>query len=285
MAGTNKDQWVENFNSAIGGTSPQNANPQPANPTGATDKYEGLKNTSYKEMLDSKIQAAAVKEQSQKYVQSSLAAAGLSGQGIAESTKAGIFGSYQKAINAADDTHNKNLIDIETQRQNDLEAKGTDRWQSTMEMLQQARSKEDLDMIKSDFYDGFTDDQKKYFDYYYASYSADLADTGVKLGSQYVYNPDADIPCYDRKTGGTTTEKGEFDIENQNLNSAIAQGELARGSYIELANLKGQAIYLYYGNNGQLYYVNKATYDEIPDDKKFHIYGKENTIKTGSYKG
>lgn len=178
MANTKKEEWVSSFSDAINGASPQNTvapgGEQPSQP----DKYAGLKNVSYKEMLDSKIQAAAVKEQAQKYVGTAMGAVGMSGQGLSESAKTGIFGTYQRAINEADKVHQQNLIDIENQRANDLEIQQKDRWQSAMEMMQQAQNKEELDKIKADFYDGFNEDQKNYFDFYYASIGNSIGKAG-----------------------------------------------------------------------------------------------------------
>lgn len=281
MAETNKKNWVDNFASAIGESGGSTA---PKEEGASTDKYANLETTSYKEMLNSKIQASAAKDQAMKYVNNSLKGAGYGTQGMAESTRAGIYGNYQKAITEADQTHANNLLDIANSRANEEEAKGTDRWQSAMEMLQQATSQEDLDYVKNNFYDSFSDDQKKYFDYYYASFGSQMPGNTVDLGSEYTYDKGTDVYAYDRKTGGSVSVSGKFNVENETLNSAIAKGELKRDSYIQLANTAGQDIYIYFDKSGKLYYISKATYDS-QNENKFHIYGKDNKIYTGAYGG
>lgn len=174
----NRDAWVSNFNNAVNGVSPQNAGVAGEQNTQPQDKYKGLENVSYSELLNSKVQSAAVKEQALKYVNTPLNAGGFQGQGLAESSKLGIYGNYQKSIDEANKVHQQNLMDIEVKKADDLEAQGKERWQSAMEMLSQAQTTEELEQIKNDFYDGFTDDQKKYFDYYYASYGKDIGKAG-----------------------------------------------------------------------------------------------------------
>lgn len=167
---TNKDQWVNAFSKSINSASPQNNADNPGQEN-EMDKYDALKYTSYKDMLSSKIQASAAKEQAQKYVGTALGNSGFAGQGIAESTHQGIMNAYGKAITEADATHQTNLVDIEKQQQEEIETKGEEKWQSAMTMMQQAQSQADLDYIKENFYEDMTDEQKKMFDYYYASYS------------------------------------------------------------------------------------------------------------------
>ncbi len=169
---TNKTNWVKNFSNAIGNDGGSNPSPQPEGGEGGnTDKYAALETTSYKDMLSSKIQASNAKDQAMKYASASLGASGFGGQGMAESTRAGIINNYNKAIAGADEQHQQNLLDIETQKAEEEELKGEDNWQSVMTMMSQATSQEDLDYLKNEFRDGMTPEQQKMFDYYYSSYS------------------------------------------------------------------------------------------------------------------
>lgn len=220
---TNKTKWTDSFAKSIGVTT---------NPTGGeggseqpTDKYDALEYTSYKDMLSSKIQASVAKEQAQKYVGNSLANAGFGGQGIAESTKAGIVGTYNKAIMGADETHQANLIDIERQRQEEGELKGEEKWQSAMTMLQQAQNIEDLDYIKNNFYEDMNDEQKKMFDYYYNSYKGSFTtndpsgqsyDEFIKGLSEKAFNEDGSI-------------KSENDYANYNYQVMKTAGYYVQG--------------------------------------------------------
>ena len=184
---TNKQEWVNNFSKAIGNTGENAVTPTGGSGEGGNtpDKYDALETTSYKEMLSSKIQAANAKDQALKYANDSLAGAGLGGQGIAESTRAGILGNYQRAITGADEQHQANLMDIEQQRQEDATTKGEEDWQTTMTMLQQATSQEDLDYLKSEFYPNMTEQQKKIFDYYYSTYARDLESQDVQANAKW----------------------------------------------------------------------------------------------------
>lgn len=277
---TNKTKWTDSFAKSIGVTT---------NPTGGegggdnpqTDKYDALEYTSYKDMLSSKIQASVARDQAQKYVGASLNNAGFGGQGMAESTKAGIMGTYNKAIMGADEQHQANLIDIENQRQVDAETANSDKWQSAMTMLNQASSQEDLDYVKNNFYADMTPEQQKYFDYYYNSFSKGFVGSDVNTAGEYSY-ADNKAYAYD-ENGGSIQTSGKFNKENETLNSAIATGKIEKGTYIQLHNLSNQDCYLYYGTDGKLYYVSKDTYNGATN--KVHIYGKESGVNAGAYNG
>ena len=262
------------------GVSPQNTTePSEGEQPKQQDKYEALEYTSYKDMLSSKIQAAAAKEQAQKYIETGINASGFAGQGIADSTKLGIQSSYLKAIGQADEAHTASMVDIAKQRADEEELQSNERWQSAMTMLQQARSQEDIDYVKNNFYDSMTDEQKKMFDYYAASYSSDFVDDSANTAGEYSYG-DKKAYAYDAN-GGSIQTKGKFNNENETLNSAIATGKIEKGTYIQLHNNRNESVYLYYDTNGKLYYVSKDTYTTA--EKKVHIHGKENEIKEGAY--
>lgn len=275
---TNKDQWVKQFGQAIG----EGGNPNPISENNGnmpTDKHEALEYVSYKDMLSSKIQASNAKDQALKYAQNSLANAGFAGQGMAESTRAGIMNNYNRAIMGADEQHQQNLMDIAAQKTEEQAAAGEDKWQSVMTMMQQATSQEDLDYLKSEFYPSMTDDQKKMFDYYYSSFSNSFVEPGNVVGSEYNYN-DNKAYAYD-KDGGSVSTKGKFNKENETMNSAIATGKIEKDTYIQLHNLSNQDLYLYYGRDGKLYYVSKDTYNNAQN--KVHIYGKKSGVNQGAY--
>lgn len=65
----------------------------------------------------------------------------------------------------------------------------------------------------------------------------------------------------DGKTERDTIEN-KFKTEYVSLNSAIDQGKINKnGSVIEMTNLEGDTVYLQY-KNGELYYIDKATYEK-----------------------
>lgn len=187
------------------------------------DKHDALKYTSYKDMLSSKIQASAAKEQAQKYVGTALGNSGFGGQGIAESTANGIFNAYGKAISDADATHQANMVDIANQQA----AEGEEKWQSAMTMLQQARNQADIDYIKENFYEGMTDDQKKMFDYYAASYSDSFNNEYKTYGDQ-ANDIFADAFNVD-ENGNATSVKNEIAAARYTYNMMQEKGYYVQG--------------------------------------------------------
>jgi len=223
---TNKDQWVNAFSKSINSASPQNNADNPGQEN-EMDKYDALKYTSYKDMLSSKIQASAAKEQAQKYVGTALGNSGFAGQGVAESTHQGIMNAYGKAITEADATHQANLVDIEKQQQEEVEAKGQEKWQSAMTMMQQAQSQADLDYIKENFYEDMTDEQKKMFDYYYASYSNSFGSEFSSYGdaADQVFNEAFNVD----ENGNPTGVKNEIAYARYTYNKMQESGYYVQG--------------------------------------------------------
>lgn len=253
MAETNKNQWVTNFANAI----EENSNPQePA--AGAqednTDKYKALETVSYKDMLSSKIQTSAAKDQALKYSSVALGASGLGSQGMAESSRTGIMNNYGRAIQEAGQQHAQNLLDIETQRQQDLETKGNESWQNAMTMLQQASNQQDLDYIKNNFYDGMSDEQKRMFDYYYASFGRDL------VRPQYTSLEALNNATYENEKGNVEALGDHFNEEVKVLWHHGSAGDYQNGDVVKITNGRNETIYMKWANNGFVT-TNKADYD------------------------
>ncbi len=261
---TNKTKWTDAFAKSIGAST----SPGGQGEGTPTDKYDALEYTSYKDMLSSKIQASVAKDQAQKYIGASLSNAGFAGQGIAESTRTGIMGSYGKAITAADETHQANLLDISKQRAEETELAGEEKWQSAMTMLQQATSKEDLDYVKTSFYNDMTDDQKKMFDYYYASYSNDL---GTRDDPEWLKANTVNSQGYgsydEMLKGGLRTDNIDYgveDVEKEALllfdryNVGRQDGDVVRLEHQGGGSTNG--VYLIY-YNGKWYKTDKSHYD------------------------
>ena len=261
---TNKNEWVNTFANAIGASGDNAVTPTGGQKEeGNTDKYAALETTSYKDMLSSKIQANNAKDQALKYASASLGASGLAGQGMAESTRAGIMGSYQRAINDADIRHNQNVLDIEAQRQADLETKGEENWQSVMTMLSQATSKEDLDYLKNNFYANMTDDQKRMFDYYYASYNRDL-------GAQST----AEVAQWAERVFQTSELKEDDGIT---FNNFTKKADLYSSMFKDKADVTGiEDVKNFYmtANNGELVEVNATNGDKSGSEYFMFYNGK-----------
>lgn len=272
-----KKEYVNALRTTLSGVSPQN---EVKTESDGTDKYKSLETTSYKQMLSSKVQAAEARDQSLKYANDALKASGIAGQGMAESARTGIYNEWGRALKAADEVHNQNILDIETKRIEDADTNGQERWQSAMSMMQQASSLEDLDFVRDNFYEGFTDEQKKYFDFYYNTYSNDLTNKNTApVTGAYDYSSKKAY-AYD-KDGGSVSTEGKFNDENSTMNSAIATGKIQKDTYIQLHNNNGQDLYLYFGNDGKLYYVSKESYGAAT--KKVNIVGTNSAVNQGGY--
>ncbi len=134
-----------------------------------------------------------------------------------------------------------------------------------MTMLNQAQSQEDLDYLKANFYDDFTDDQKKMFDYYYASYSKGFEDpTWIEKNTT---NSQGFTSYQAMLDAGIKTENIKYDISDV-ANEALLLFDRyttgrQNGDAVRLQHHGGgsqNGIYLIY-YNGKWYKTDKAHYD------------------------
>ena len=161
-----------------------------------------------------------------------------------------------------------------------IELSGEEKWQSAMTMMQQASSLEDLSYIKDNFYSDFTPEQQKYFDFYYNTYSNDLTNKNTApVTGAYDYSNKKAF-AYD-KNGGSVSTEGKFNNENSTMDIAIATGKIQKDTYIQLHNNDNQDLYLYFGNDGKLYYVSKKSYDAATN--KVNIVGTNSAVNQGGY--
>ena len=278
-----KEKLMQTMGDKING---ENGQSTPTNPTSNTgdDKYKALENISYKEMMNSKIQASAVKDQALKYSGNALNAAGIGTQGMAESSRVGVFNNFNKAIMGAEQTHQDNLLSINNQKETDKENKRTDNWQTLMTMAQGATSQAELDEVKAMLDSGdYTDEQKNYFNFYYNSYKNQF-DKMNSANTTTVFNyANNQAYAYDSNGGSVTTE-GAFNVETNTLRGGIANGTIAKDTYIQVRNLSNQEMYLYYSVDGNVYYVSKEEFRKQSDDKKVNIIGTNSMINKGPIK-
>jgi len=247
------------------------------------NKYKTLETTSYKDMLSSKIQANNAKEEALKYSGNALNATGMGDQGMAESTRAGIMNTYGRAIQNADQTHQANMMDIERQKIEDAELAKEDKWQSAMTMLSQATSQEDLDYVKNNFYADMDDNQKKMFDYYYASYTRNF-DTGnsewadrifsttelkEEDGTSYV-NFNKFLDLLGNAKGLEVSTEGTEDVKNFYMNAN--NGDLAK---ITLTNGEQTEVGYAFYYNGKLYKVDADLIKDRPISASLTVTAKK----------
>jgi len=277
-----KDEILKSFDGKI--NAPATAN-KSNTPVAEEDvKYEALKNISYKEMMNSKIQASAVKDQALKYSGNAINAAGYGSQGLSESSRVGVFNNFNNRIMGAEQTHQDNLLAIENQKISDKETKRTEDWQTLMTMAQGATNVAELDEVKSMLDSGdYTEQQKRYFDFYYKSFKDQLSTVNTaNTTTPFTYNNEQAF-AYDQN-GGSITTTGKFNKETETLKGALANGSIAKDTYIQIRNSSKQDLFLYYSVDGNIYYISKEEFKKQSDDKKVNIVDTNTIINKGSIK-
>lgn len=212
------------------------------------NKYNALETTSYKELLSSKIQSANAREEAQKYAANSLVANGLGNTGMAQSAQLGIYNTYQQALNNAEQIHQQNLFDIESQRQADLELESEENFQNVLTMLSQSMNAQDLMSVKNEFYNTLNDSQKRIFDYYYSSYNSQYRNQFV---NNIVANATDNTKVTVSQIGALAKTLGSSTSETQIKN--WVQNSAQNGDIFALSD--GDVNYYFVYNNGMIYVV------------------------------
>lgn len=130
---------------------------------------------------NSKMEQANMKEQALKYAQMSMDAQGLGSQGVNGSLQAGIGNQFaensanidkekaeaqQSTFEQYQQMANDNKGRLEEELYNNEQNTKNDKFALANEMLQSAQTAEDIAKIKSQYYNDFTPEQKRTFDYY-----------------------------------------------------------------------------------------------------------------------
>lgn len=224
--------------------------------TTQTDQYSALENASWTELLSARIQAENAREQANKYVANSINNSGFQGQGLAESTRAGIYNTYQTALSNADATYQESMSEIAANRAADEQTASAENWQSVMTMLQAATSQEDINFLRERYYNDLTAEQKNYFDYYATSYERAFSE-------QATYSDlEALKEAYITGTGNEVVQIGnDYPTELNRLNTELTNGTIQAGDTFEIHSTYGNTFYLEYTGAGWNV-INAQTYGE-----------------------
>lgn len=270
------------------GVSPQNQVEPTGETTGDTDYYANLKNESYKAMLDAEIQADVAKQQSMKYVGNTVAGQGLAGQGMAESSRVGILNTFNQALSEAQNTHNKNLVDIGAQEVAAQKQTANDNFESMTTLMSNASDVEGLNNILKNYkidvadgvlsgegYDALDSNSQAQLNSLYQLYSSQYQDqNGVYTDLARLQNATV------IGTNGKPLNLGtQFNEETQIAFAHALQGDLAVGTVVCLDNTKkkegGTKGYIMWTGKG-FKVVNEDAYNKaISKNTAQWISGKE----------
>ena len=254
--------------------------------------YDALKNEEYKALLDSEVQASIAKEQALKYMNNSVNAQGFGNQGVAESTKAGVYSQYSNALHNANNTYRKSINQINEQERQALDAERDEEFQTLTSLMNNATNQNELNDIIGKYgvsigEDGafvygensnLSDKDRKQLEIIYSLMNKQLENANYAgreaslSGDMVVYNADGTY------AGNNYNAENNFSGETRTVKNSIATGALPNDSYVHIESQHGGHIYLYY-LNGQLYYVTPDEYKAHKGDNAYYVYGWDNMKK------
>lgn len=250
----------------------------------------------YKSFYNNAIQLYNMKSNAQKYLDNEMASNGLQTQGYGSSAKVGInnqaINLYEKNFKDYNDTeqtitqdafnrYNDKQVELDNQLvtflQNDINNEDSDAINKHLTNYGYMQQNEDGSYSYTDKWTNLDADRKAFIKSLIDS-SSSKGDTTF-YGSNYNYSEDGEVPTYDSSNKLVGTTKGQFNQENKTLNNGIATGTIKRDSFICLKNEHSQYIYIYYGADGNLYYINAKEYNNRANkDNAYFIQGWDNNI-------
>lgn len=255
-----------------GGSIPAGSEPSTTTYDDALAKAKRDQN--YKAYLNTAIQQYALKNNTQKYLNNELASRGLNTQGYGTSAHASI---NNQAINL----YSQNMADYNATEQQITEdsyardeAKGTEKDNQLVTFINQANELGNKDAINKYMQNyGYMDQSGRYTKEWYAldddrrAYIQSVIDLGNdtaeqsqnKYGSVFSYGDnETKHTAYDKK--GNVVNSNHWDKEYKKFSNDLVLGNLPTNTFVKFENTYGETMYLYYGNDGNTYYVNKETW-------------------------
>lgn len=113
--------------------------------------YDNMRQQSYRELMNSEIQASVAKQNALKYTQNQLAQSGYANQGVAQSTNLGITNNYRNAMANAQSKYTTDMNNIAQQEYAQQVADNTVRYNNLRDLLDTAYDKNnnvDLDAYR-----------------------------------------------------------------------------------------------------------------------------------------
>ncbi len=264
---------VEN---ALTGVSPQNA-VKPQNEQ-QSDYYNKLKSESYRALLDSNIQASVARDNALKYSNNQIRNSGYGTQGLAESSRLGIFNTYQNALNDAQTAHNTNLTNIALEQEQQALDNANQDFESLTTLMSSATDLNQLNSVLGNYdiqvgedgilsgagYDNLDDRSKKQLGAYYNLVSSQF-DTPVSetIKGKQGYTTIDQLKNLKTENGVSlgTSKTGvgnelKYILTNDEFQSTLSNGKvvcLQNGTYAD------NKVYLQF-YNGKWYQVDAETY-------------------------
>lgn len=271
-----QEQRVKAYNAQLGGGSPQNqVDPDGEQPSGETDYYQLLKDESYKAMLDSEIQASNARDQALKYTKAGVDAAGFGTQGLAESSRVGIFNTYQNALAGAQEVNRNNQVDIAAQQIEAQKSENNDNFESMTTLMGNASDLEQLDTILGNYdiqvengvltgkgLDELDTNTKRQLQSIYTLYSSQLGQSFSPEGKSS-FNKYDDFASLKTEAGVSATAKEggvknevEYILEDEEFLATLTNDRVV---CLQNGNNPDSKVYLQF-HNGNWYQVDANTY-------------------------
>lgn len=245
-----------------------------------TSKY--LREQNYKALFNSQVQAYQRQQLANKYLSDSMKSSGYAQTGTGANIQV---------------QNNNEIQDLYRQNQADYDEKDMT-ISSDLATRNETKTQNELNQMNTYFSNADTNDKKDKIlqNYGYMDESGNWTDKfnsldeSTKADIQSMYDTETDNTdttglgsTYDSNNivtynvdGGMSMTSGQFNSENDTLNSQIASGNLKDDSYIVLRNEDGKETYLYY-SNGSIYNVSKDRFNQN-NENAIMIYGTNGEI-------
>ena len=250
-----------------------------------TDVYQALKDESYKALLNSEIQAGIARDRALKYTQGQLNAQGYGTQGVAESSKIGLYNDYMGALASAKSDYNDSMLKI---KENEAQAEN-DSFESMTTLLGQVSSTDQLNKVLSIYgitnndgvlsggsYDKLSPESQKQLSTLVSLAQANLDENEntIDVGSSGI-GGEVDMNKIINKNGQTTSRLAD---ESKTMDKYLSNGQLKNGDLIKLENAKGNQETFVIINNGKPYYITEREFN-LSDHNKYLIKDTNDPVK------
>lgn len=281
------------------------------------DQFDNMRQQSYRELMNSEIQASVAKQNALKYTQNQLAQSGYANQGVAQSTNLGITNNYRNAMANAQSNYTNAMNNIAQQEYNQQVADSTERYNNLTSLLDSAYDEYnniDIDAYRRIMgYEGATFDENGNADVSNMNLTQNQKDALLNLYRENVIETNnivtkglgETLVLAGKNNAGTLQSlrdqikitrgnnkevkkgSGGFKSELDTLENKIDNGSIKNGSMIRLDRVNSndvgsqRQVYLMY-KGGKFYYVTSAMYSAYKGNK-YQINGgtvKDETAKS-----
>ena len=232
-----------------------------------------LRDQNYKAYFNTAIQQYNMKNNMNKYLNNELANQGLHSQGYGSSAHAGI---NNQAINL----YSQNLANYQKEEQDitqgayeRTEEKAIEKDNQLVQFIANANEYGNTDAINKYMQNyGYMNEDGTYTDawnnldetrkaYIQSAIDEGKIESSSNQDYQTVlnYDDDAKLTAYDKK--GNIINSSHWNEEYKAFSNDITLGNVSADTYIKFRNNREETMYLYYSDDGKIYYVNKETWE------------------------